>query len=82
MYIETSLVVQWSMLPMQGTGVQFLVRELDPIYCNQEFFVCVSVCVCSELLLLCPTFCNPMDQATVLEWGASLSSRVSSRPRD
>ena len=41
----TSLVVQWlmqgvfrgtSVLPMQGVGVWFLLRELDPTYCNQE----------------------------------------------
>ena len=43
MYIEISLVVQWSVLPT-GTGVQSLVRELDATYRNQELCVCVCVC--------------------------------------
>ena len=54
-----------------------------------------SLCgVCTQLLQLCLTLCDPMDcsppgssvqgilQARILEWVAISSSRVSSQPRD
>ena len=53
-----------------------------------------SACVCTKLLQLCPTLCNPMDcgpsgssvhgilQARILEWVAIPFSRRSSQPRD
>ena len=52
------------------------------------------MCVCAQLLQLCPTFCDPMDhsppgssvhgilQASILGWVAMPSSRGSSWPRD
>ena len=39
-------------------------------------------CKCSKLLQSCPTLCDPMDQAWILEWVAISFSRGSSSPRD
>ena len=56
--------------------------------------VCVSVCVHTKSLQLCPTLCHPIDcsspdysireipQARILEWVAMSSSRGSSWPRN
>ena len=57
-------------------------------------FLYLHVCMCAELLQLCPTLCDPMDcsppgssvrgifQARILEWVAMPSSRGSSHPMD
>ena len=60
-----------------------------------HIILCVWVCVCANLLQLCPTLCDPHGlysppgssvhgilHARILEWFAMPSSRESSWPRD
>ena len=63
-------------------------------WCIQHMYVCVCVCVYTQLFQLCPTLCDPKDhslpgssfhgmlQARILEWVATPFSRRSSQSRD
>jgi len=77
------------MFSLEKTSIQFLSPILKQIF----FFLllsCSSLC-CAAAMLLCPTFCDPMDcsppgssvrgifQARMLEWVAISFSRVSSQ---
>ena len=70
------------------------IESLFPGLTSYAYIIVIAVCSCANLLHLCPTLCDPIDHrppgstvheillARILEWIATLSSRVFSQPKD
>lgn len=70
------------------------IESLFPGLTSYAYIIVIAVCLCANLLHLCPTLCDPIDHrppgstvheillARILEWIATLSSRVFSQPKD
>lgn len=70
------------------------IESLFPGLTSYAYIIVIAVCLCANLLHLCPTLCDPVDHrppgstvheillARILEWIATLSSRVFSQPKD
>ena len=93
-WVWTPLIISLETMFLQnGVGLSPM-RERKIIQGMEPRNLCLSICVCTQLLQSCLTLYNTIDcclpgsslhgisQARILEWDAISSSRESSWPRD